>query len=70
MVLELIARWRVEDTMFLIKKEEDVKTLKVVENIHKVLNHKLKEQMLFAYKNDGKLNRETRKLIEKVTEEY
>ena len=54
--------------VFLVEKEEDMKTLKAVEKIHKVLNHKSKEQMLFAFRNASKLDGDTQKLIKIVTE--
>ena len=45
MKLELVGRWRDKDAVFLIKKEEDMKTLKVVEKIHNVLNHESKDRL-------------------------
>ena len=55
--LELVGKWRDEDAVFLVKEEDDLKTLKAVTRIHKVLNHKQKEQMLYAFRNAGKLDR-------------
>ena len=66
--LELVGRWKDEDAVFLVKEEENLKTLKAVTKIHKVLNHKQKEQMLFAFRNAGKLDGDTRKLIDEVIE--
>ena len=38
--LELVGEWKNEDTVFLVKKEEEVTTVNSVRKIHKVLNHK------------------------------
>ena len=62
--LELVGKWRDEDAVFLVKEEKDVKSLKAVKKIHKVLNHKQKEQMYFAYRNAGKLDGDTKKIID------
>merc|ERR1712237_263506 len=51
--LELVGKWKDEDAVFLVQEENDLKTLKAVMKIHKVLNHKQKEQMLFAFRNAG-----------------
>ena len=51
--LELVGKWRDEDAVFLVQEEDDVKTLKAVTKIHKVLNHKQKDQMLYAFRNAG-----------------
>ena len=66
--LELVGRWKDEDAVFLVEKEKDVQSFKAVQKIHKILNHKQKEQMYYAYRNAGKLNGETKKLIYKVVE--
>ena len=68
--LELVGKWRDEDAVFLVKEQEenDLKTLKAVTKIHKVLNHKQKEQMLYAFRNAGKLDGDTRQLIDEVIE--
>merc|ERR1712105_220626 len=66
--LELVGKWKDEDAVFLVQEEEDIKTLKAVTKIHKVLNHKSKEQMLYAFQNAGKLDKTTRANIEKVLE--
>ena len=52
----------------LLKEEKDINTLKAVQRIHKILNHKQKKQMVYAYENAGKLDTETRKLIDEVVE--
>ena len=66
--LELVGRWKDKDAVFLVEKEKDVQSFKTVQKIHKILNHKQKEQMYYAYRNAGKLNKETKKLIDKVVE--
>ena len=66
--LELVGRWKDEDAVFLVKEEDNLKMLKAVTKIHKVLNHKQKEQMLFAFRNAGKLDGDTRQLIDEVIE--
>ena len=70
--LELVGRWRDEDAVFLVKEQEenDLKTLQAVTKIHKVLNHKQKEHMLYAFRNAGKLDGDTRQLIEEVIEKF
>ena len=40
--------------------------LKVVKKIHKILNHKSKEQMYHVYRNAGKLDEMTKRLIDDV----
>ena len=57
--LELVGKWEDEDAVHLVEKEEDVINLKAIRKIHKVLNHKSKEQMNYAFRNAGKLNEET-----------
>ena len=46
--LELVGKWKNEDAVFLVKGEKDLKSEEAVTKIHKVLNHKKKEQMLFV----------------------
>ena len=67
--LELVGRWKEEDAVFMIEKEEDVKTLEAVKKIHKALNHKSKEQMQYAFRSAGKLDGDTRRLIKMVMEQ-
>ena len=49
-----------------VKKEEDATRYTAVRKIHKILNHKKEDQMLFAYRNAGKLNPEVSKNIKAV----
>ena len=48
----------------MIEDEEEVSSDKAIRKFHKILNHKSKEQMHYAYRNAGKLNEETRKKID------
>ena len=66
--LELVGKWRDDDAVFLVQEEDDLKTIKAVTKIHKVLNHKTKEQMLYAFRNAGKLDGDTRRLTDEVIE--
>ena len=66
--LELVGKWRDEEAVFLVEKEEDAKTMKVIQKIHQQLNHKQKEHMYYAYRSAGKLDKETRKKIDEVVE--
>ena len=43
-------------------------TLKAVQRINKILNHKQKKQMVHAYENAGKLDTKINKLIDEVVE--
>merc|ERR1711984_68686 len=66
--LQLVGTWNEDEAVFLVQNEKDIKSLKAVREIHRKLNHKTKEQMLYAFRNAGKLDTETRKNIEKVLE--
>ena len=39
-----------------------------MKKIHKILNHKSKEQMYYAYRNAGKLYKDVKKIIDSVVE--
>ena len=52
--LELVGRWKDKEAVFLVEKEKDAQSLKAVQKIHKILNHKQKEQMYYTYRNAGK----------------
>ena len=60
--LELVGTWKEEDTVYLVEKEKDLKTLKAVKKIHKTLNHKSKEQMMYSFRNAIKLDEDMKKL--------
>ena len=49
-------------------KEDKVKSDKVIKKIHKILNHKSKEQMQYAFRNAGKLDEETKKKINEIVD--
>merc|ERR1711905_8676 len=66
--LQLVGTWNEDEAVFLVQQEKDIKSSTAVEAIHRKLNHKSKEQMLYAFKNAGKLDTETRKNIEKAIE--
>ena len=55
--LELVGKWNEDEAVFLVREEKDIRSMKAVTQIHKKLNHKSKEQMLYAYKNAGSLMR-------------
>ena len=52
----------------MVENEDEVCSDKAIRKIHKILNHKSKEQMHYAYRNAGKLNEETRKEIDEVVD--
>ena len=52
----------------MVENEDEVNSDKAIQKIHKILNHKSKEQMHYAYRNAGKLNEETRKNIDEVVD--
>ena len=53
--------------MNFLKEEDDaVVSESVVRKIHKILNHKSKEQMNYAYSNAGKMTPQDRKWIDRV----
>ena len=54
--LELVGTWKDFEAVFLVKNEEDVTGENAVKKIHKMLNHKSKEQKYYAYRNAGKMN--------------
>ena len=51
MNLELVGKWEDSEAILFVEKEDDVKTDSVIKRIHKNLNHKSKEQMIYAYRN-------------------
>merc|ERR1712237_88403 len=68
--LQLVGTWNEDEAVFLVQKEKDIQSLKAVENIHRKLNHKTREQMLYAFINAGKLDTDTWKNIERVLETH
>ena len=67
--LERVGEYSFEECVLYVKKEEDVNRYTAVRKIHKILNHKKEDQMLFAYRNAGKLTPEVRKIIKNVIED-
>ena len=68
-MVQLEAVGQEEDDFYMVEKEKDLKMLKAVKSIHKNLNYKSREQMEYAFRNAGKLDKDTRKLIKIVTAE-
>merc|ERR1711905_36468 len=66
--LQLVGTWNEDEAVFLVQNEKDIKSFEAVRDIHRKLNHKSKEQMLYAFRNANKLDPETRRNIEKVLE--
>merc|ERR1712030_13939 len=67
--LQLVGTWNEDEAVFLVQNEKDIQSLEAVREIHRKLNHKSKDQMLYAFRNANKLDTDTRKNIEKVLEE-
>ncbi len=61
--LELVGKWEDSEAILLVEKEEDTKSDSAIKRIHKKLNDKSKEQMIYAYRNAGKLDEGIRKTI-------
>ena len=59
--LEFVGKWEDSDAIYLLEKEDDVRSDQAIKNIYKTLNHKSKEQIISAYKIAGKLDKEIRK---------
>ena len=54
--LELVGKREDSDAIYLVEKEDDVKSDQAIKKIHKTLNHKSKEQMIYAYRIAEKLD--------------
>ena len=52
----------------MVEKEDDVKSESVIKKIHKTLNHKSKDQLIYAYRNAGKLDEGIRKRINEIVD--
>ena len=62
--------WNTEKTVLFMKEEEgDIRSYKKIKKIHEITNHKLEDNMLYTYRNAGKLDSEVRKLIKRVFED-
>ncbi len=66
--LELVGKWKDKDAIYMVEEEGEVNSEKLIQRVHKILNHKSKEQMHYAFRNAGKLNEETRKKIDEVVD--
>ena len=66
--LELVGKWNDDDAVFLVKKEENIADFKSVKRIHKILNHKKKEQLYYTYRNTGKGMENIKKVIDDVVD--
>ena len=66
--LEKVGECTEEGSVCFVKKENYVNTRRAVSKMHRILNHKKVEQMEYAYRNAGKLDSETRKLIKEVVD--
>ena len=67
--LELVGKWEDSEAILLVEKEDDGKSENVIKKMHKTLNHKGSEQLIYAYRNTEKLDKETKQLIKEVVEE-
>merc|ERR1711954_59897 len=65
--LELVGKWEDSEAILLVEKEDDTKSDSAIKRIHKNLNHKSKEQMIYTYRNAGKLDEEIRKRTQKTS---
>ncbi len=68
MNIELVGKWEDSQAILLVEKEKDTKSDSVIKRIHKNLNHKSKEQMIYAYRNAGKLDEGIRKKIIEIVD--
>ena len=70
MNLDLVGEWENNEAIYLVEKEDDVKREKAIKKIQKTLNHKGKEQLIYAYRNGGKLDEGIRKKINEIVDKY
>ena len=66
--LHEIGDWTTDETVYYMKKEDDLESFEKVKKIHDVTNHKSENSMLHAYKNAGKLTQTVHKSIKEVIE--
>ena len=67
--LEMVCRWDDNEAVHILQEEEDaLSNENAIRKVHKILNHKSKEQMYYAHRNAGKLSTKVRKLIDRVVE--
>ena len=68
--LELVGKWEDSEAIYLVEKEDDVQIEKGIKKINKTLNKKGKIQLIYAYKNAGKLDEGIRKKINEIVDKY
>ena len=66
--LELVGKWKDSEAIYLVEKEDDVQSKKGIKKINKTLNKKGKIQLIYAYKNAGKLDERIRKKINDIVD--
>ena len=64
--VELVGRWKDDEAVYLVRREDNVSDEYAVKKICKILNHKSMEHMYFAYRNAGKLTVGARKMTDNV----
>ena len=66
--LELVGTLKDDEAVYLVRKEEDVSGENAVRKIHKILYHKSKKQIYYAYRNTEQLTNKVKKVIDNVIE--
>ena len=64
----VLKEYSTEQAVFLITKEEDIKSFESIRKGHKNIGYKLVDNMLFAYRNASKFDDDVRWKIGKVVE--
>ena len=68
--LKLVGKWEDSEAIYLVEKKDDVQSEKGIKKINKTLNQKGKVQLIYAYKNAGKLDEGIRKKINEIVDKY
>ena len=66
--LEKCGEWSTKDTVFFLNEENDIDNFKSIKKIHEVTNHKSEENLLHAFRNANRLDKDVRKIIKRVVE--
>ena len=66
--LELVRKWEDIDVINLVEKEDDVQSEGAIKKIHRTLNHKSKDLLIYAYRYTGKLDEGIRKRINEIVD--
>ena len=66
--LELVGKWKDSEAILLVEKEDDANSESAIKKIHKTLNYGGKEQLIYAYRNEGKLDEGIRKRINEIVD--